>query len=164
MTPESPLVRVENLRKSYLARRRASGPAQALLALVKPSRDRIEALKGVSFEIARGEVVGYIGPNGAGKSTTIKIMCGILEPDSGVCLVDGRVPWKERKAHVARIGVVFGQRSQLWWDVPVLDSFELLRDIYRIPARDYASSRDELVSALDIGGFLDMPARSLSLG
>jgi ABC-2 type transport system ATP-binding protein len=158
------MITVDNLRKSYLARRRASGPGQALLSLVKSNRERIEALKGVSFSIGPGEVVGYIGPNGAGKSTTIKIMCGILEPDSGTCLIKGRVPWKERKAHVAGIGVVFGQRSQLWWDVPVLDSFELLRDIYKVPGKEYAESLDELVAALDLSGFLDMPARSLSLG
>jgi ABC-2 type transport system ATP-binding protein len=158
------LIRVENLRKSYLSRRRASGPGQALLSLLKSDRERVEALKGVSFSIDSGEVVGYIGPNGAGKSTSIKIMCGILVPDSGQCRIKGRVPWEERAAHVAGIGVVFGQRSQLWWDVPVLDSLELLRDIYRIPPPEYADSLDELVAALDLAPLLDMPARSLSLG
>jgi ABC-2 type transport system ATP-binding protein len=158
------MIQVENLRKSYLARRRASGALNALARLAKPDRERIEALKGVSFSVEPGEIVGYIGPNGAGKSTTIKIMCGILEPDSGSCLVRGRVPWKERKAHVAGIGVVFGQRSQLWWDVPILDSFELLRDIYRIPSGDYARNLDELSAALDLSSLLDSPARSLSLG
>ena len=158
------MIRVEKLRKSYLVRRRASGLGQALSALVRPNRERVEALRGVSFSVDSGEIVGYIGPNGAGKSTTIKIMCGILEPDSGICEIKGRVPWKERKAHVAGIGVVFGQRSQLWWDVPVLDSFELLRDIYKVPPREYSRNLEELAAALDLGSLLDVPARSLSLG
>jgi ABC-2 type transport system ATP-binding protein len=158
------MIHVQDLRKSYLARRRASGVGQALASLVRPSRERIEALRGVSFTIDRGEIVGYIGPNGAGKSTTIKVMCGILVPDSGSCVIKGRVPWKERAAHVAGIGVVFGQRSQLWWDVPVIDSFELLRDIYRVPLPEYRSSLEELTSALDLSGLLESPARSLSLG
>ena len=164
MTPATPLIQVEELRKSYASRRRSSGVGQALASLVRPNRERIEALKGVSFSIEAGEVVGYIGPNGAGKSTTIKVMCGILVPDSGRCEIKGRVPWKERSAHVAGIGVVFGQRSQLWWDVPVLDSFELLRDIYRVPRLEYGSSLEELVAALDLSRLLDMPARALSLG
>jgi ABC-2 type transport system ATP-binding protein len=164
MTPPDPLIQVENLRKSYIVRRRSAGFGSALLSLVRPGREVIEALKGVSFSIERGEIVGYIGPNGAGKSTTIKVMCGILVPDSGSCLVKGRIPWKERAAHVAGIGVVFGQRTQLWWDVPVLDSFELLRDIYRVPKREYAESLEELVAALGLGPLLELPARSLSLG
>src|SRR5204863_4399028 len=93
----------------------------------------VQALDGISFSIAPGELVGYIGPNGAGKSTTVKILSGILVPDGGACQVDGRVPWKQRIEHVARIGVVFGQRTQLWWDLPVVESFDLLRDIYSVP-------------------------------
>ena len=94
----------------------------------------VRALDGVSFPIEPGELVGYIGPNGAGKSTTVKVLAGILVPDGGRCEVRGRVPWKQRIAHVAEIGVVFGQRTQLWWDLPVIESFELLRDIYRVAA------------------------------
>lgn len=90
-------------------------------------------------------MVGYIGPNGAGKSTTIKVMSGILLPDKGKCSIMGRTPWKERIAHVKNIGVVFGQRSQLWWDVPVVDSFELLRDIYKIPQAEYRINMDMLI-------------------
>ena len=126
--------------------------------------DTVTALDNVSFSIADGETVGYIGPNGAGKSTTIKILSGILTPDSGECLVDGRIPWKDRIGHVARIGVVFGQRSQLWWDVPVDDSFELLRDIYSIPSDVYRRNRDELTELLDLGKLLKTPVRQLSLG
>ena len=95
------------------------------------------ALNGLSLEIADGQLHGFVGPNGAGKSTTVKIMSGILTPDSGTCVINGRVPWRERKAHVKEIGVVFGQRTQLWWDVPVIDSFELFRDMYRIPEDVY---------------------------
>ena len=106
----------------------------------------MDALDGVSFGIERGELVGYIGPNGAGKSTTIKIISGILVPDSGRCEILGRVPWEDRKAHVGRIGVVFGQRTQLWWDLPVIESFDLLRDIYRVPQAEYARNWDESTS------------------
>lgn len=109
-------------------------------------------------------MVGYIGPNGAGKSSTIKILSGILTPDSGTVLVDGRIPYKNRKEHVSRIGVVFGQRSQLWWDVPVIDSFELLKDIYSIPDTQYKDSLEELAELLNLGEILRTPARQLSLG
>ena len=103
-------------------------------------------------------------PNGAGKSTTVKILSGILTPDSGECLVDGRVPWKNRIRHVAQIGVVFGQRSQLWWDVPVIDSFELLRDIYSIPSDTYRANLDEMTELLGLSEILRTPTRQLSLG
>ena len=109
-------------------------------------------------------MVGYIGPNGAGKSTTIKIMCGVLTPDSGQCIIDGRVPWKNRVAHVREIGVVFGQRSQLWWDVPVIDSFELIRDMYRLEKPAYTQNLEELTELLDLRELLKTPARNLSLG
>jgi ABC-2 type transport system ATP-binding protein len=108
--------------------------------------------------------VGCIGPNGAGKSTTIKILCGILTPDSGRCVIDGRVPWENRIAHVSRIGAVFGQRTQLWWDLPVVESLDLLRDMYRIPRAGYRPWRDSLVERLDLAPFLQQPVRQLSLG
>ncbi len=125
---------------------------------------RIEALKGVSFEIEQGELVGYIGPNGAGKSTTVKILSGILTPDAGRCSVLGLTPWEARVKHAAHIGVVFGQRSQLWWDLPVIDSFSLLRDIYRVPSADYKKSLDELCGRLGLEALLTTPVRQLSLG
>jgi ABC-2 type transport system ATP-binding protein len=121
-------------------------------------------LDDISFQIGEGELVGYIGPNGAGKSTTVKIMSGILTPEEGTCRILGRIPWKERVAHVSRIGVVFGQRSQLWWDVPVSDSFDLLKDIYSIPSGDYSGRKKELTEALDIGDLMKIPVRQLSLG
>ena len=124
----------------------------------------MSALKEVSFSVDKGELVGYIGPNGAGKSTTVKILSGILTPDGGEVTVGGIVPWKERKRHVKNIGVVFGQRSQLWWDVPIIDSYSLLRDIYRIPQGDYESRLKELTSALLLEELMRTPLRLLSLG
>ena len=124
----------------------------------------VEALKGVSFDIEEGELTGYIGPNGAGKSTSVKILSGILVPDGGSCEILGLCPWKQRIRHAANIGVVFGQRSQLWWDLPVRDSFALLRDIYRISEADYRKTGDELIGSLDLEDLLDSPVRQLSLG
>ena len=124
----------------------------------------IQALDNISFSIQEGEMVGYIGPNGAGKSSTIKILSGILTPDSGECVINGRIPWKNRVSHVKEIGVVFGQRSQLWWDVPVADSFELLKDIYTIPEPMYHKNREELITLLGLSEMIKTPARQLSLG
>jgi ABC-2 type transport system ATP-binding protein len=124
----------------------------------------IEALKGVSFDIGEGELVGYIGPNGAGKSTTVKILSGILTPDGGRCTVLGLTPWQSRVRHAAHIGVVFGQRSQLWWDLPVVDSFSLLKDIYKVRTSEYKRTLDELADRLDLSPLLRTPVRQLSLG
>ena len=124
----------------------------------------VRALDGISFSVERGELVGYIGPNGAGKSTTVKILSGIMVPDSGIVSVGGLTPWENRKEHVRRIGVVFGQRMQLWWDVPIADSYDLLKDIYRIPDSEYRQRLDELTGALDLGGIIRTPLRQLSLG
>ena len=129
-------------------------------------RDRriVNALADVSFSIEAGELVGYIGPNGAGKSTTIKVLSGILVPDSGTVLVSGRTPWKERVKHVADIGVVFGQRTQLWWDLPVIESFELLKHIYRVDPQTYRDNVAELSDLLELEPLFDIPVRQLSLG
>jgi len=155
---------VRNLTKVFHVAERTPGMWGALRGVVRRKHRRVRALDDVSFSIEPGELVGYIGPNGAGKSTSVKIMSGILVPDSGLCTVDGRVPWEERVAHVARIGVVFGQRTQLWWDLPVVESFELLRDIYRVNHADYRRALDELVGLLDLTALLDVPVRQLSLG
>ena len=128
----NPAIVVADLRKTFRVPDREPGFRGAVRGLFSPRRREVKALDGVSFTIQPGELVGYIGPNGAGKSTTIKIMSGILVPDSGRCEVLGRTPWRERVATVARLGVVFGQRSQLWWDLPVAESFDLLRDLYQI--------------------------------
>lgn len=158
------MITLQNINKTFHVAKRKAGFGRAVKALFSPEYERVQALQDISFTINDGEMVGYIGPNGAGKSTTIKIMCGILTPDNGVCSIDGRIPWKERVAHVRDIGVVFGQRSQLWWDVPVIDSFELIRDIYKVDERLYTNNLDELSSLLDLGELMKTPARSLSLG
>lgn len=144
--------------------KRSSGLKATLGALFKREYVDIEALKNISFEIQKGEIVGYIGPNGAGKSTTIKIMSGILLPDSGRCEVLGYIPWHNRVRYVKNIGVVFGQRSQLFWDIPPIDSFELLKDIYKIPTQQYKKNLNELTETLNIGPVLETPVRQLSLG
>ncbi len=158
------MIELQHISKTFRVARRNSGFGEAVKALFKREYTEIHALSDVSFRIGDGEMVGYIGPNGAGKSSTIKIMSGILTPDSGECTIGGLTPWKNRAAHAANIGVVFGQRSQLWWDVPVIDSLELLKDVYRIPAPVYRDSLDELVTLLDLSEIVRTPARQLSLG
>jgi ABC-2 type transport system ATP-binding protein len=161
--PESSIV-VDGLTKTFHVAERRPGALNALAGLVRRHYRAIHAIDGVSFRLAEGELLGLIGPNGAGKSTTIKILCGILEPTSGQCEVGGLVPWRERVRHVARIGAVFGQRTQLWWDLPVIESFALLRDIYRVPEERYRRTSDELIGRLDIERLLTTPVRQLSLG
>lgn len=155
---------VENLIKTFHIAQRQPGVWGALRGVVHRNYRQIAALDSISFAIEPGELVGYIGPNGAGKSTTVKVLSGILVPEAGRCEILGRVPWKERIAHVARIGVVFGQRTQLWWDLPVIESFDLLRDIYRVDPRHYGQTRDELIALLALEDLLDIPVRQLSLG
>lgn len=158
------MIQVSHLRKTFRVARRGAGFSQAVKALFRREYEEIHALDDLSFTIRDGEMVGYIGPNGAGKSSTIKVLSGILTPDSGQCLVNGRTSWKDRVAHVKEIGVVFGQRTQLWWDVPVADSFELLKEIYTVPAATYRENLEELTQLLDLGDLLRTPARQLSLG
>ncbi len=158
------MIKLQDINKTFKVSKRKSGFGQAVKALIAREYEIIHALNNVSFTINDGEMIGYIGPNGAGKSTTIKIMCGVLTPDSGQCDINGRVPWRDRIAHVRDIGVVFGQRSQLWWDVPVCDSFDLIRDIYKVEEQQYKRNLDELVTLLDLAEILKTPTRSLSLG
>ncbi|MCZ8522019.1 MULTISPECIES: ABC transporter ATP-binding protein [Paenibacillus] len=158
------VISVKDLGKSFRVAKRAPGLGQALKALWAREYTIVEALKGINFEIRQGDIVGYIGPNGAGKSTTIKIMSGILVPDRGSCTIMGYTPWQDRVDYVRHIGVVFGQRSQLWWDVPVIDSFEMLRDIYRIHPDAYRSNLIMLTETLGLAGLLHTPVRQLSLG
>ncbi len=152
------------LSKGYKISKRNSGVIGGLKSIVHKEYEEIIALDKISFEVGEGELVGYIGPNGAGKSTTIKILSGILTPDSGECKVLGKVPYKERIDYVKDIGVVFGQRTQLWWDLPVINSFELLKDIYKIPLGDYLKIKKELIEWLSLESFIDTPVRQLSLG
>jgi ABC-2 type transport system ATP-binding protein len=155
---------LSGISKRFKVYERPEGRWGLLKGAIRRTAREVRALDGVSFEIGAGELVGCIGPNGAGKSTTVKVMSGILTPDAGECVICGRVPWKERVRHVSEIGVVFGQRSQLWWDVPVSDSFSLLKDIYDIPQARYRQRLNELVEALDAGRLLKTPVRQLSLG
>ena len=159
-----PQILVEGLAKTYRVAERDPGAWGAVRGLVRRRWRTIEALKGVSFSLEAGELLGFIGPNGAGKSTTIKILSGILQPTEGRCEIDGLTPWRDRIRHVAHIGVVFGQRTQLWWDLPVIEGFDLLRDIYRVPQDRYARIRDELVDLMRLTRLLDQPVRQLSLG
>lgn len=158
------MIEVKHISKTFRVSRRNAGFSEAFRALFHRQYECIKALDDISFQIGEGEMVGYIGPNGAGKSSTIKVLSGILTPERGQCLINGRVPWKERIAHVREIGVVFGQRSQLWWDVPVIDSFELLRDIYSIPVHIYHRNLEELIALLNLEQIIRTPARQLSLG
>ena len=157
-------IELDGICKTYKVYERPEGRWGILKGAFMRNARIVQALDGISFVAERGELVGLIGPNGAGKSTTVKIMSGILTPDDGTCQVNGRVPWKNRKAHVADIGVVFGQRSQLWWDVPIMDSFCLLRNIYDITEASFRARFGELTKALDMGDLLKTPARQLSLG
>ena len=158
------MITLKNINKTFRVAKRQAGFGRAVKALFSREHELIHALDDVSFTVQDGEMVGYIGPNGAGKSTTIKIMCGILTPDSGACEIDGRTPWRERVAHVREIGVVFGQRSQLWWDVPIIDSFELIRDIYKVDEKIFKDNLDELTELLGLQELLKTPTRTLSLG
>lgn len=158
------MIEVKNLSKTFKVYKRNQGLTEAVKALFNRKYEIVQALDNVSFTINEGEMVGYIGPNGAGKSTTIKIMSGILNPDKGQCIINGRTPWKDRINHVRDIGVVFGQRSQLWWDVPVIDSFSLIKDIYKVSEDQYKKNIKGLTELLNIGDIIKTPTRQLSLG
>lgn len=155
-------IEAENLSKVYV--RHNAPKTGGISRLWKRETQRIPALTDASFTIERGELVGLIGPNGAGKSTTVKLLTGILTPTSGTCTVDGRSPWGNRQEHVKHLGAVFGQRTQLWWDVPIRDSFLLLRDIYALDQQAWQKRLEELIDALELGEFLNAPLRQLSLG
>jgi len=150
-------IEVEKLSKHFVVRKKKPG------SLLR-EKSEVQAIRDISFSVEKGELVGYIGPNGAGKSTTVKILSGILTPDSGRVAIGGLCPWQDRRRHVSRIGVVFGQRMQLWWDVPIRDSYEMLRDIYRVKPEDYRLRLDRLTEALNLGELMNTPLRTLSLG
>ncbi|MDR0668615.1 MAG: ATP-binding cassette domain-containing protein [Treponema sp.] len=158
------MIELRNIRKNFRRLKRRRGVLAAAASLFRRDYDEIRALDGVSFSVGKGEIAGFIGPNGAGKSTAIKIMGGILVPDSGECTVLGTCPWKNRRNYVGHIGVVFGQRTQLWWDVPVRDSLDLLGDIYAITKTRFRANLEELSELLELGPLLPIPLRQLSLG
>jgi len=158
------MIEVRNLVKTFSVTRRRPGLWGTVQNLFAPERRLVTAVEQVNFDMREGELVGYLGPNGAGKSTTIKMLTGLLVPTSGELRVDGFVPWRDRSRYVARIGAVFGQRTTLWWDLPVIESFELLQPMYRVPPERFRRSLDTFVELLELGEFLNTPVRSLSLG
>jgi ABC-2 type transport system ATP-binding protein len=158
------IIRTENLSKHFKVLNRREGLWGAVRDLTSADYRLIKAVDGVSFTIEEGEIVGYIGPNGAGKSTTIKMMTGILKPTDGTILVNGRVPYKNRQKNAQHIGVIFGQRTQLWWDLPVIESFKLLKEIYRVDERTYRHQMGRFNELADLEALYSQPVRNLSLG
>lgn len=158
------VINVENLKKEYKINVKKEGLAGAILNLFNPKYEIKEAVKWVNFDIEEGEMVGYIGANGAGKSTTIKMLTGILTPTSGKVLINGMEPTKNRIKNNMNIGAVFGQRTQLWWDIPVIESYKLIQKIYEIPDDVYKANIDYFTNTLNLGELLNIPVRQLSLG
>ena len=157
------MIEVENLQKRFWVRQYHHGLGGTVRNLVTRAGREVRAVDSISFRVATAEMVGYIGPNGAGKSTTIKMLTGILVPSDGQVTVSGLVPWRQRRALARRIGAVFGQRTQLWWDLPLIESLTLLRYIYRVPAVRFDANLKVFRDLLDLDGFLDTPVRQLSL-
>ncbi len=157
-------IRVRDLCKDFRISSRSRGLLGLMLNAVVPRYTVKHAVKDVSFDIGQGDMVGFIGPNGAGKSTTVKMLSGILHPSRGEITVDGLVPHKNRTRHVKRIGVVFGQKSQLWWDLPVSESYDMLKYIYRIDSATYAKNLGKVKEMLGLGEYFNQPVRQLSLG
>ncbi len=157
-------IEVKQISKTFRVAKKKSGLRESIKSFFKREYLEIKAVDDISFSIDKGEIVGYIGPNGAGKSTTIKILSGILTPDAGTCKIHGMVPWKDRVRYVKNIGVVFGQRSQLWWDIPAEDTFDLLKDIYEIPDEEYQITKKDLIERLNLHDIINIPVRQLSLG
>jgi ABC-2 type transport system ATP-binding protein len=158
------MITVRNLQKVFKVSKHHPGLAGAFRNLFSREHRLVYAVDGISFDLQPGELVGYLGPNGAGKSTTIKMLTGLLVPTGGEVVVNGHVPWRERTRYVADIGAVFGQRTTLWWDLPVIESLELLRYIYRVPGDRFRRNLNTFRQILELDPFLQTPVRSLSLG
>jgi ABC-2 type transport system ATP-binding protein len=160
----SPAIRIQNLRKLYFVNEHDAGAKSAVRSLIHRRKLEVAAVDGISFSLEPGEMVGFLGPNGAGKTTTLKMLAGLLHPTSGEVTVQGYIPWKRDKTFLNRITLVMGQRNQLVWDIPALNTFELNRAIYRIPKDKYQHVLSELTELLDLGPLLHKPVRNLSLG
>ena len=158
------MIKADNLSKMYRVAKPATGHFATLKSLVHPAYEERRAVDGIDFTINDGEIVGYIGPNGAGKSTTIKMLSGILVPTAGEVMVNGLTPHKDRKEHLRGIGVVFGQKTSLWWDVPVIDSLNILKEMYRVEDGRFQKNLEMFTDLLGLGPFLNQPVRQLSLG
>ena len=159
-----PFIEVKNISKTFKVPVRNAGLKETIKNFFNREYKYINAVKDISFNIEKGEIIGYIGPNGAGKSTTIKILSGILTPSSGSVLVGGMIPTINRTKYVKNIGVVFGQRSQLWWDIPAEDTFDLLCEIYKLDKQEYLETKNDLIEKLNLKDIIKMPVRQLSLG
>jgi ABC-2 type transport system ATP-binding protein len=159
-----PAIEVNQLRKTFRTKRKAAGMSGSMRALVRPEYSSVEAVRGLTFQMEPGELLGFIGPNGAGKSTTIKILTGILHPTSGEASVLGFVPWKDRQKLAYHIGTVFGQRPQLWYHLPAIDTFTLFGKIFEMDDRDAQKRIDQLAGTFEIRDLLETPVRKLSLG
>ena len=158
------MIEVNELSKVFRKPIRGNGLSGMVKTLFSRQYEEVRAVDGISFTVPDGEIVGYIGANGAGKSTTIKMMCGILTPSSGSVRIDGIEPYRKRRQVAQHIGVVFGQKTQLWWDIPLIESFKVLKEIYQVSDADYKERMDFLGEVLDVKRFLSQPVRTLSLG
>jgi ABC-2 type transport system ATP-binding protein len=157
-------ISVQNLSKTYRVPERPPGMAAALKSLFQPAYRTVEAVRKISFTVERGEMVGFIGPNGAGKTTTLKVLSGLLYPTGGTVQVAGFTPWERKPDYLRRISMVMGNRSQMIWDIPPLDSFRVLGEIYQVPQAEYQETIAELIELLDMGDLLHKPVRNFSLG
>lgn len=158
------MIYVDNIRKEFKKTIKQPGLLGSVKSLIKPKTEKVVAVDNISFHVPKGEILGFIGPNGAGKSTVIKMLTGILTPTSGFCTIDGKNPQKNRKSYVKEIGVVFGQRTQLWWDLPLCETYAVLKEIYEVEDSAYKRKMDLLNEVLDLQDFIKSPVRTLSLG
>lgn len=158
------MIKVNNLRKEFKKTIKSPGLMGSIKSLFHPHTEKVVAVNDISFEVPKGEILGFIGPNGAGKSTVIKMLTGILTPTAGSCTINGKNPTENRKSYVKEIGVVFGQRTQLWWDLPLRETYSVLKEIYEIPDDRYHKQMAFLNEVLDLDSFITSPVRTLSLG
>jgi ABC-2 type transport system ATP-binding protein len=158
------IIEIENLKKSYRVYQKKEGIFASVRGLFKREYREVEAVRGVNLQVDQGEFVAFLGPNGAGKTTTLKLLSGVINPTSGTATVMGYVPWKREDAYRRRFALVMGQKNQLWWDLPAVDSFRLHQHIYNIPDADFNRTRDELTDLLDVRRLMGQPVRELSLG
>lgn len=158
------IIKVNHLTKQYDYYKKEAGMLASIKSLFKREKLYVNAVKNIDFEIAEGELVGFLGPNGAGKTTTLKMLSGILYPTSGEAKVLGRIPWKREKEYQMQFALVMGQKNQLWWDLPAMESFILNKEIYEVNDKNFKKSLDELMSVLEIADFVNIPVRKLSLG
>lgn len=158
------MIKAKNLRKEFKKAIKEPGIKGSIKSLLNPQYEQVVAVKDISFEVDKGEILGFIGPNGAGKSTVIKMLTGILTPTSGFCSIEGCNPQKDRESYVREIGVVFGQRTQLWWDLPLSETYKVLKEIYEVPDDKYKKQMSFLNEVLNLESFITNPVRTLSLG